>query len=156
MARRKPPVRNPHAVVVWTPPLERQRLRYEVMAAICARIEAGDLIEESCRAEGITAQTARNWIKQDEILFAMYARAREESAYQLEQQALRIAQSPNPLPGTFDARLAVDTLKWAAAKRRPRVYSDRVEHVLVEDPRTMPREEVEAKVKDMRRRLKLA
>lgn len=57
----------------------------------------------------------------------MYMRARESSAEILENEALRVARSLNPVPRMFDQRLLVDTLKWAAAKRRPKVYSDRLE-----------------------------
>ncbi len=158
MAKRKPPgvTSNPFAVVVWTPPLERPRSTYAIFAAVCDRIEAGELIEDAAWVEGTTRKSIHQWAREYPALGDMYARAREASAEQLESQALRIASSYNPMPGRFDARLAVDTLKWAAAKRRPKVYSERMEHVMVEDPRTLPREEVQQKVKDMRRRLKLA
>ena len=99
----------------------------DVLRAVCDRIVEGELIEDAARAEGVTGSTIRNWVRANAMMFALYARAREESAETLEQEAINAARSVNPLPRFFDARLLVDTLKWAAAKRRPKVYGDRLD-----------------------------
>jgi|GEM_PF-5966432 len=55
---------------------------------------------------------------------AMYARARESSAELLEARALRRAAAATA-EDVQAARLEVDALKWAAAKRFPKVYAER-------------------------------
>ena len=97
------------------------------MEAVCERIESGELIDYAAQAEGVTRKTVWSWARTDRDLGNMYTRAREASAEIFENEALRIGLSLNPAPQHFDARLAVDTLKWAAAKRRPKVYSDRID-----------------------------
>ena len=56
----------------------------------------------------------------------MYARAREEAADALADEALEVARGSVPERAASD-RLLVDTLKWTAAKRRPREYGDKVD-----------------------------
>lgn len=119
------PERSAFALVIYREPAERKRTRYEVMESVCLRIEAGELIDEAAVAEGIDRATVWRWARADKAFGNMYARAREASAESLEMLALRVcASSERHLPG---ARLLVDTLKWSAAKRRPKVYGDRVD-----------------------------
>lgn len=119
------PDRNPFALALYRKPEEPRRTRYQVMAAVCLRIEGGELIDEAAHAEGIDRVTVWRWAREDDTFGNMYARAREASAESLEMMALRAcAGAERHEPG---ARLLVDTLKWAAAKRRPKVYGDRLD-----------------------------
>ncbi len=154
---RKPPrpPSNPYAVVVWTPPLRRPRTRHEIVTAVCRRIEAGELVDEAAYAEGWSYLTIWEWTRADDALAKMYALAREHSAESLEIEAIRVARSPNPMPFSFNPRLLVDTLKWAAAKRRPKVYSERVELVRVQDPAALSDQELEDQEKKLRAQLRL-
>ena len=122
----KPPVdASKFALVIYREPSERKRTRWDVMEAVCLRIEAGELIDEAASAEGTDRRTIWRWAREDATFGDMYARAREASAESLEMLALRVcASNERHLPG---ARLLVDTLKWSAAKRRPRVYGERVD-----------------------------
>ena len=122
---KRPDKPSPFAIVVWTPPSAPPRTRIDVMQSVCDRIEAGELVDEAATAEGTTRKTIWEWARKDKDLGNMYARAREASAESLEMMALRVCtSSERHLPG---ARLLVDTLKWTAAKRRPKVYGDRVD-----------------------------
>ena len=56
----------------------------------------------------------------------MYARAREGSAEVLENEAM-LASKAATAEDAHARRLEVDTLKWAAAKRYPKQYSDRIQ-----------------------------
>ena len=56
----------------------------------------------------------------------MYTHARELSGEVLESKAILSAQNATA-EDSQAARLYVDTLKWAAAKRFPKQYSDRVQ-----------------------------
>ena len=96
------------------------------MAAICRRIADGEMVEEAATAEGITARTVREWVHQEPRLAPLYARAREDAADALAERALQIATQATAATYQQD-RLKVDTLKWLAAKRRPREYGDKLE-----------------------------
>ena len=74
--------------------------------------------------------TVRRWALVNDEFSSLYALARERQADALFDEALRISREadssgdPKLVPGS---RLYVDTLKWAAAKLRPRSYSDKVQ-----------------------------
>jgi hypothetical protein len=70
--------------------------------------------------------TVWRWLKDSVEFRDMYARARDEAADALADEALEVARGSVPERAASD-RLLVDTLKWTAAKRRPRTYSDKVD-----------------------------
>jgi hypothetical protein len=99
--------------------------------AICERMALGETVREICDSGTMPAEsTVRRWALVDEEFSALYAQARERQADAWFDKALTIASSadmatdPKVVPG---ARLHVDTLKWAAAKLRPRTYSDKLQ-----------------------------
>ena len=98
----------------------------EVMDAVCRRIADGELIGAAAKAEGIERTTVWRWLREDESFRNAYARAREEAADALADEALEVARGSVPERAASD-RLLVDTLKWTAAKRRPRYYSDKMD-----------------------------
>lgn len=138
------------------------------MAAICERITQGMFVEDAAKAEGITGTTLRTWTNENPDLLAMYARAREASADALAEEALKIAHGIDGLgvmateladeyAGSLENdndrheylarfetvraqrdRLRVDTLKWTAAKRRPKVYGDKVDVTSDGEPLAAP------------------
>ena len=99
------------------------------MQAACRRISQGEYVAKAAEAEGVTRQTLWNWTEADPALLDLYTRAREESAAALEEEALEAAREAlDGRNGNVNAaRLRVDTLKWAAAKRRPKVYGDKAQ-----------------------------
>lgn len=100
-----------------------------MMARVCDRIAAGELIVDAAKAENVNPATVWKWAAADESLGKMYALAKEAAADALAFEALRVARDAMGLdgPGVQAARLNVDTLKWAAARRRPKEYGDKVD-----------------------------
>jgi hypothetical protein len=98
----------------------------EVFAAVCQRIADGELIKDAAKAEGVDRMTVWRWLKDSVEFRDMYARARDEAADALADEALEVARGSVPERAASD-RLLVDTLKWTAAKRRPRYYSDKMD-----------------------------
>ena len=94
------------------------------MERVCARIEQGELIASASKAEGVTRSAVWEWARKHADLGDMYARARDASADALAEEALEVARASTS--ETYGAdRVRIDTLKWAAAKRRPKEYGDK-------------------------------
>ena len=93
--------------------------------AVCKHIAEGALIINACKAVGVEHAAFRVWSTLPQYA-TIYARAREEAADMLADEALDVARGSTNETAQAD-RLRVDTLKWAAAKRRPRVYGDKVD-----------------------------
>ncbi len=94
---------------------------------VCERLARGESlvdISSDKRMPGYSTVTA--WLREDETggLQAMYARAREDQADHSADTMLAEARNE---PDVQRARLIVDTMKWTAAKLRPRVYGDRLD-----------------------------
>lgn len=101
----------------------------ELGLAICERMALGGTVREICRNQKMPAEsTVRRWALVNDEFSSLYALARERQADAWFDEALRISREadssgdPKLVPGS---RLYVDTLKWAAAKLRPRAYSDK-------------------------------
>jgi hypothetical protein len=98
---------------------------------ICERIALGETLTSICEDEGMPdRRTVFRWVVGNDAFCRLYAQAREQCADSLFDEALRVAKDADDggekdcVPGS---RLYVDTLKWAAAKLRPRSYSDKVQ-----------------------------
>jgi hypothetical protein len=91
------------------------------------RLEGGEAIHSICGDPNMVSwKTICRWKREFSEFAAQYARVRESSAESFEHLALAAAM--NATPEDFQAnRLLVDTLKWAAAKRHPKVYGDRID-----------------------------
>lgn len=98
--------------------------RLAIVTAACELIGQGEIVLDACKAQGITRISLWRWCKDDTTLGQIYASARDLSAGALDDEALRVARATTPERCQAD-RLLVDTLKWAAAKRRPREYSEK-------------------------------
>lgn len=110
-------------------PQKRKRL----ILKVCRLLATGRwLVRDACKKVGLgSTNRLHEWIQRDQLtgkgeLAVLYARARELSAEGLEMKALRLASKATGLSWQRD-RLEIDTLKWAAAKRRPRVYGDKLD-----------------------------
>lgn len=124
-----------------------------VAAAITERIADGESLRSICSDEAMPAKsTVFKWLSQNKDFADQYARAREEQAETLASEIVAIADEEcttvraDKHPGTkadgesgdvevvFDStavarnRLRVDARKWVAAKLKPKVYGDKVEH----------------------------
>lgn len=91
---------------------------------------------------GQSTATFYRWLKENPQLREDYARAREAQA---DVDADEIANVRQRMLGNEltpeQARVAIDSLKWSAGKRKPKVYGDKVMsevdmtlRVTVEDP----------------------
>ena len=104
----------------------------EIAAEICERLAAGESLNAICRDEHMSSrQAVHEWIADNRAGFGdKYARAREMQVEHYVDEMIDIADA---VAGSTDsaevqaARLAIDTRKWAAAKRLPRKYGDRVD-----------------------------
>ena len=90
------------------------------------RLARGNIMQRAYQAHGLSADMVRCWRAGDPEREKAWDAAREQSADAYADQALRVAYNRRFDPA--HARVLVDTLKWAAAKRNPRGYSDRVDH----------------------------
>lgn len=95
-------------------------------------IAIGTPISKACQAVGFPRCTLYRELDKEgeegDRIRDKYARARE---LQADAHADRIMElSEDVLEGKYDynsARVAIDALKWAASKLRPKVYGDRIE-----------------------------
>lgn len=127
--------------------------KQEVADAINERIADGESLRAICQNEAMPAKsTVFKWLSQNQGFADQYARAREEQAETLAAEIVEIADEEctmvrsakhpsvngedddGDLEVVFDAtavarnRLRVDARKWVAAKLKPKVYGDKIEH----------------------------
>jgi phage-related minor tail protein len=110
---------------------------------ICARLSQEPIsLQAVLRDGGPSSSELYRWLEQVPSFRESYARAREAQAdvdadtiADVRAQMLAGAITPE------QARVAIDSLKWSAGKRKPKVYGDRVQvdadlrmQVTVDDP----------------------
>jgi hypothetical protein len=100
-------------------------------------LAAGDLIKDILKRHGVTDEAKRWYLKVTPDARKQWDEAREASADAFYDEAVQVARAPltagnDATPGNArpridpqEARLLVDTLKWAARIRNPRLYSDK-------------------------------
>ena len=118
----------------------------ELGERICFRLSQGESIVTICSTEDMPAQsTIYRWLRDErrEKFREMYARAREDQADWMFERMREVASTP--MEGEIvtikdngkkevrredmlgHRRLLVDTLKWQAAKLKPRVHCDKID-----------------------------
>ena len=110
----------------------------ELIDEICERISGGDSLKDICAEDGMPKRTTVfRWLAKYEEFRNLYARAREEQADLIFDEVKEIADScgrERDETGKYipeqvaKARLQADVRKWQAAKLRPKVYGDRIDH----------------------------
>jgi hypothetical protein len=75
----------------------RKHDRPALIKAICAAVSDGALVKDACIEHGITAGQLREWTAADGAFSALYARAREDQAHALAEQAIQIAHGDDAL-----------------------------------------------------------
>jgi hypothetical protein len=110
---------------------------------ICARLSQEPIsLQAVLREQGPSNAEFYRWLAENPTFRENYARAREAQAdvdadtiADVRAQMLRFEITPE------QARVAIDSLKWSAGKRKPKVYGDRVQvdadlrlQVTVDDP----------------------
>lgn len=99
-----------------------------VKADICAWISGGRSLAKWCTGAGVTYEAVRLHLRDDAVFLADYERAREASADWDADATADIRE--RMLAGKItpeQARVAIDQLKWAAAKRQPKKYGEKLD-----------------------------
>lgn len=99
----------------------------EIADKLCMGIAEGKSLAELCRTYKLAYSTVIQWLRAHQDFQRDYARAREDQADADADAVGDIAA--RVLRGELDpqaARVAIDAYKWAAGKRKPKVYGDRV------------------------------
>jgi hypothetical protein len=93
---------------------------------IYCRISEGQSLRRICLDDHMPNKTTvLRWLSENSEFRTQYARARENQAESLFDEALDIAREHEE---PAKARVIVDTLKWAAGKLQPKKYGDKIEH----------------------------
>jgi hypothetical protein len=101
---------------------------------ICSLIAMGKSLNSICgeddkdKNEFPSRQTVYSWFTKHQAFLDNYTRAKNDSADADADKLDAIAE--DVLSGNVDpqaARVAADIIKWAAGKKRPKKYGDRVE-----------------------------
>ena len=96
---------------------------------ICTRLVNGEYLIHICADSHIPhISTVGSWAIDHPDFAAMYTRAREIRAELDIDEIKALSDNTGLSKEEIDkARLQIDTRKWAAAKRRPRVYGDKLD-----------------------------
>lgn len=111
----------------------RQLTRYDpnIALQVVERVAEGELLKDICtvRNKMPCRQTFLRWVAREPTLRKAYMAAKELSALAFEEKALETAEGIARSPGTPQkvgaARIYIDQLRWSAARRDPKTYSDR-------------------------------
>lgn len=93
---------------------------------VCEMVSGGETLRAIGEAMGFSAGTILGWISDSKEFSEQYARAREAAADLFESDILHRAKN---IADPAAARVEIDALKWVAARRAPKRYGDRVNHV---------------------------
>lgn len=131
--------------------------RDAIVPGILLEISGGAAVKDACAKAGITRKTLNQWALDDPAgIGASYARAREQQAHALAEEALKIADGADEegekrqealvaaIKGADDDdkdrilqslqsvavqrdRLRVDTRKWYTSKIAPKLYGEKLD-----------------------------
>lgn len=98
---------------------------------MCERIADGETLRELCAPGNgfVTYYTFRRWCLTQPELSAAYREARTLSAIRFEEESIDLAREIRNTPGTaqrvraFD--IAMNHLRWVAARRNPQLFSEK-------------------------------
>lgn len=115
---------------------------------ICLRIAQGQSLRRICFDAHMPDQTTvYDWINKNGGFSQKYARAREDQAETLFDEALDIAREHED---PAKARVQIDTLKWAAGKLRPKKFGDKIEHTVQQE--FIPLDELRRRIEESKAR----
>ena len=101
----------------------------EVAKDICERVANGDTLQVIATSYDVSIGTILNWATKEENT-DNYARAREAAADLFESKIITRAEAVTPESAAAD-RVAIDALKWVAARRAPKKYGDKIQQEIV-------------------------
>jgi hypothetical protein len=79
----------------------------------------------ACAELGVSSFTLSKWLRENDDLAKQYAHAREAQGDIYADRVVDTAMDATIDPAV--ARVRIDALKWAAGKRKPKVYGDKVQ-----------------------------
>lgn len=96
----------------------------EIANDICERVANGETLQVIADFYDVSIGTILNWVtKKDNA--DNYARAREAASDLFESKIIERIQTVTSESAAAD-RVAIDALKWIAARRSPKKYGDKV------------------------------
>ena len=104
----------------------------ELIDEICAWIASGKSLHSFCREhDDVNISTVMRWVSEDEAFRERYERAREASADSHYDRIVSLSEEvlSSPLVDHNRYKIAIDAMKWTAARMKPKKYGDRVENV---------------------------
>jgi len=105
--------------------MENDPIKQAMAEFICGRVAEGLTLHQIARELGVSAATVMYRATFSPAAVEKYACAREAAADLFESHVLEEAQLADPVNAAAQ-RLKVDTLKWIAARRKPKVYGDKM------------------------------
>lgn len=93
-------------------------------ATILEIIRDGGTLDKAAQAASVSARTILRWLEADDEFRRKYAQAREDQGDWFADKIADLATDSEKEPADITAR--VNALKWLAAKRKPKVYGDKV------------------------------
>ena len=110
------------------PVTDKEASRLATVETILSEYASGsESLDTVAKRHRCTGKSVRQWAVEHPSIGEVYARARLVSAGALEDAALDVANASTAESYQSD-RIRIDTYKWAAAKRHPREYGDKVQH----------------------------
>jgi transposase-like protein len=97
-------------------------------AKVVEHIRIGGTMRSAAEEIGRDQSTLFRWLADPkrELFRKHYTRAREDQADSYADKTIEVAEDKTLDPA--DKRVRIDAYKWAAGKRKPKVYGDRVDH----------------------------
>ena len=108
--------------------MAESELRAKVAAAfpdMCARLAAGELVKNILKAHGLERKALTMYVLAHPDNRRAWDEAREASADAFHDEAMDQARADVHKDLAQHVRTRIDTLKWAARIRNPRLYSDK-------------------------------
>ena len=94
---------------------------------MCARLAAGDLVRDILKDAGFTREQVSAYKLSSPAVRAQWDEAREASADSFHDEALDEARADVDKELAQHVRTRIDTLKWAARIRNPKMYGDKAQ-----------------------------
>jgi hypothetical protein len=105
--------------------MSAERIAPDTWARILAALADGDLVKDTLAAAGIDRHVLRAYLSESARARTEWEQARERSADAFMDMALDCAMAETDKDHAAHARTRIDTLKWAARIRNPRLYGDK-------------------------------
>lgn len=117
--------KQPKEVIPKTPAVMGRPTVYnqDLVADICRRIADGESLRAIIQDEDMPDRSQiYRWLQEYPDFRDQYTKAKEDQAETFEEEMLHIARTEEDVAR---ARLIVDTMKWTAAKLKPKKYGER-------------------------------